>query len=69
MRKFKLVQSKTEVITTHGGLALIGHCSNQMTTFHKTSRYVAKRHGIANIDHIRTYMGLVCLGKSDFEAV
>lgn len=69
MRKFKLVQSKTEVITPHGGLALIGHCINQMTSLHKTSRDVAKRHGIANIDLIRTYVGLVCLGKSDFEAV
>lgn len=69
MRKFKLVQSKTEVITPHGGLALIGHCINQMTSLHKTSRDVAKRHGIANIDLIRTYTGLVCLGKSDFEAV
>lgn len=69
MRKFKLVQSKTEVITPHGGLALIGHCINQMTSLHKTSRDIAKRHGIANIDLIRTYLGLVCLGKSDFEAV
>ena len=69
MCKFKLVQSKTEVITPHGGLALIGHCINQMTSLHKTSRDLAKRRGIANIDLIRTYLGLVCLGKRDFEAV
>ena len=40
-----------------------------MTSLHKTYRDVAKRHGIANIDFIRTYAGLGCLGKSDFEAV
>ena len=69
MRKFKLFQSKTEVIARHGGLVLIGHCINQMTSLHKTSRDLAKRHGITNIDLMRTYLGLVCLGKSDFDAV
>lgn len=69
MRKFKIEQSKTDVITPHGGLALVGHCLNHLTTLHKTSRSVVKRHGIANMDLIRTYLGLICLGKSDFEAV
>jgi len=69
MRTFKLEQSKTEIITPHGGLALIGHCLNKQTSLAKTSRTVVKRHGIANIDLIRTYLGLICLGKSDFEAV
>ncbi|MCB5160305.1 IS1380 family transposase, partial [Marinomonas sp. E8] len=69
MRTFKLEQSKTETITPHGGLALVGHCLNKQTSLAKTSRSVVKRHGIANIDLIRTYLGLICLGKSDFEAV
>jgi hypothetical protein len=69
MRTFKLEQSKTEIITPHGGLALIGHCLNKQTSLAKTSRTVVRRHGIANIDLIRTYLGLICLGKSDFEAV
>ena len=69
MRRFKLVQSKTEVITPHGGLALVSHCLNQHTSLNKTSRSIAKRHGIPNIDLIRTYLGLICVGKSDFEAV
>lgn len=64
MRKCKLVQSKTEGITPHGGLALIGQCINQMTSLHKTSRDVAKRHGVANIDLIRMYVGVICSGKS-----
>ena len=69
MPTFKLEQSKTEIITPHGGLALVGHCLNQQTSLAKTSRTIVKRHGIANIDLIRTYLGLICLGKSDFEAV
>jgi hypothetical protein len=35
-----------------------------MTSLAKTSRAIVKRHGIANIDLIRTYLGLICLGKS-----
>ena len=27
------------------------------------------RHGIAHVDVLRSYLGLLCLGKSDFEAV
>ena len=69
MRTFKLEQSKTEILSPHGGLALVGHYLNQQTTLSKTSRSISKRHGIANIDLIRTYLGLICLGKSDFEAV
>jgi hypothetical protein len=69
MRTFQLEQSNTEIITPHGGLALVGHSLNRMTSLAKTSRSIVKRHGIANIDLIRTYLGLICLGKSDFEAV
>jgi hypothetical protein len=35
----------------------------------KQARTVPRRHGIPNIDLIRTFTGLLCLGKSDFEAV
>lgn len=69
MRTFTLQQSKTEVYTPHAGLALIGHCLNHHTSLIKTARTVVKRHGIPNIDLIRTYLGVICLGKSDFEAV
>ena len=69
MRTFTLQQSRTEVYTPHGGLALIGHCLNRHTSLIKTARTVVKRHGIPNIELIRTYLGLITLGKSDFEAV
>ncbi len=69
MSTFKLEQSKTEILTPHAGLALVGHYLNQQTTLAKISRTITKRHGIANIDLIRTYLGQMCLGKSDFEVV
>lgn len=69
MRTFTLQQSKTEVYTPHGGLALVGHCLNRHTSLPKTARTIVKRHGIPNMDLIRTYLGLITLGKSDFDAV
>jgi hypothetical protein len=40
-----------------------------MTPPVKSARSITKRYGIPTIDLIRTYLGLICLGKSDFEAV
>ena len=68
MARFRIEQSQTETYTPAAGLALVGHCLNQLTSLPKTARAVPKRHGIPNIDLIRTYVGLLCLGKSDFEA-
>jgi hypothetical protein len=68
MCTFTLQQSRTEVYTPHGGLALVGHCLNRHTLLTKTGRTVIKRHGIPNIELIRAYLGLITLGKSDFEA-
>ncbi|MQM39018.1 IS1380 family transposase [wastewater metagenome] len=68
MRTFTLQQSRTEVYTPNGGLALVGHCLNRHTSLTKTARTVVKRHGIPNIELIRTYLGLITLGKSDFQA-
>ncbi len=68
MRTFSLQQSKTEIYTPHGRLTLVGHCLNQHTSLIKTTRTVTKRHGIPNIELIRTQLGLITLGKSDFEA-
>ena len=68
MRKFGIEQSRTETYTPTAGLALVGHCINRHTSLAKTARSIPKRHGIPNIDLFRTYLGLLCVGKSDFEA-
>lgn len=69
MKRFQIVQSARDFYTSHSGLALIGLAINRHTKLKKTLRSVPKRHGIANVDLIRTFVGQLCLGKSDFDAI
>ena len=70
MKRFILEQSDTELYTSHSGLALIGLCLNRYTTLSKTvDNAIPLRHGMAHSDLIKCYLGQLCLGKSDFEAV
>ena len=69
MKRFILEQSDTNFYTPHSGLALIGQFINRYTSLSKTSRKIKKRHGIPNIELIRPYLGLLCLGKSDYDAL
>ena len=70
MKRFILEQSDTEFYTSHSGLALIGLCLNRYTTLSKTlDKTIPLRHGMAHSDLIKSYLGQLCLGKSDFEAV
>ncbi|MFK0572625.1 IS1380 family transposase [Endozoicomonas sp.] len=67
--KLKIEQSDTEFYTPTAGLYFIGYAINQKTTLKKTLRSVNKRHGIPNIELIRTYSALLATGKSDFDAI
>ena len=67
--KLKIEQSTTEFYTPVAGLYFVGHAINKQTKLAKSLRKIKKRHGIANIDLIRTYSGLLAQGKSDFDAV
>ena len=70
MKRFVLEQSNTEFYTSHSGLSLVGLCLNRFTTLCKSLRTaVPLRHGIAHSDVIKSYLGQLCLGKSDFDAV
>ena len=69
MRTFQIEQSAHEIYTPHAGLALVGLALNRYTRLRKTLRGIPKRHGIPNIELIRAYVGQLCLGKSDFEAI
>ncbi|MDX1488919.1 MAG: IS1380 family transposase [Acidiferrobacterales bacterium] len=69
MKRFILERSGTEFYTSHSGLALVGQALKHYTNLQKRARTIPKRHGIPNIELIRTFTGLLCLGKSDFEAV
>ena len=70
MKRFILEQSDSEFYTSHSGLALIGLCVNTILNIGKTLKQtLSLRHGISHGDIIKAYLGLLCLGKSDFDAI
>ena len=69
MQRFIIEQSDAD-LTSHSGLALVGIALNEYTDLEKSvKREISQRHGIAHADVLKSYIGLLCLGKSDFEAV
>lgn len=70
MKRFILEQSETEFYTSHSGLALAGLCLNRYGQLNQSlEKGIPLRHGIAHADIIKSYIGTLCLGKSDFEAI
>jgi hypothetical protein len=66
--RFEFEQSDQEIYSAHGGLALVGQLINRYSGLQERLREIPLRHGIAHIDLFRTYLGLLCTGKNDFEA-
>lgn len=70
MKHFILGQSETEIYTSHSGLALVGLCLNRYGNLNQALKTgIPLRHGISHSDIIKSYIGTLCLGKSDFEAI
>ena len=70
MKRLILEQSNDEFYTSHSGLALIGACINRYSDLgRQVSRLAGSSGQIAEIDILRSYLGLLCLGKSDFQAI
>lgn len=70
MKRFILEQSETEFYTSHSGLALVGLCLNRYGQLNQAlEKGIPLRHGIAHADIIKSSIGTLCLGKSDFEAI
>jgi hypothetical protein len=69
VRRFIIEQSDADFVS-HSGLALVGMALNRHSGLPKAvDRKVGLRHGISHSDVLRSYIGLLSLGKSDFEAV
>jgi len=71
MKRFILEQSDSEFYTSHSGLALVGLFINR---YSELPRVIGRemdntRNIISHVDILRSYLGLLCLGKSDFEAI
>jgi len=57
-------------LTSHSGLALVGMAINRHTDLVQTvTRSIPLHHGIALADVLKSYIRLLCLGKSNFEVV
>lgn len=73
MKRFIIEQSKKEFYTSHSGLALVGLCINRYCALpakaKKALTLTKGSNGIGLDDILRSYLGLLSLGQSDYEAV
>ena len=69
MRRFEIVQSDTDTTTSHAGFALVGRALHHHTRLGPDLEQIPLRHGIAHADCVTSYVGLMCIGKSDFDAI
>lgn len=69
MKKFIIERSEDEFYTSHSGLALVGLGVNRFTKLSGKLKRAMPDKPISNIDVLRSYIGLLALGKSDFEAI
>lgn len=67
--RFKIEQSQQEFYTSSSGLALVGVALNRYTSLAERVDKAAPKRGIATSDVLRSYLGLLCQGKSDFAAI
>jgi hypothetical protein len=67
--RFTIEQSDQEFYTSQSGVALVGLAVNRYTTLASRLAKAAPSQGIAAADVLRSYLGLLCQGKSDFEAI
>jgi hypothetical protein len=68
MQRFVLEQSSREIHTSHAGLALLGRAI-RLSGLEAAVDELPLLHGIAHRDIVKSYLGLLALGKSAFEAV
>ncbi len=66
---FIFEQSDTEIYASHADLVVAGPIINRHSGLKKRLKSIPLHHGIAHIDLVWTYLGLLCQGKNDFEAV
>ncbi len=67
--RFTIEQSDTEFYSSQSGMALVGLAINRYTTLASRLAKAALCQGIATADVVRSYLGLLCQGKSDFAAI
>ncbi|MGD7651391.1 IS1380 family transposase, partial [Ralstonia pseudosolanacearum] len=61
-------RTSRRTLTSHAGLSIIGQCLEMAGVDSIDSRYPTSL-GMRNSDVIKSYLGLLCLGMSDFDAI
>ncbi|MEM5786746.1 MAG: hypothetical protein AAGU11_05465 [Syntrophobacteraceae bacterium] len=71
MKRFIIEQSDKQFYTSNSGLVLVGHCINDLCSLPVKGRnsFPVSSGGIGTDDILRSYVGLLAIGQSDFEAV
>lgn len=67
--RFIIEQSEKEFYTSQSGMALVGMGLNRFTSLDSRANKAAPKRGIPTGDVLRSYIGLLCQGKSAFEAI
>jgi hypothetical protein len=70
LRRFIITESEAD-LTSHAGLGLIGMALNERTNLAMDAAAVSplRSDAIPHADILSSYVALLCLGKSDFEAI
>jgi Transposase DDE domain group 1 len=71
MKRIIIEQSDKEFYTSNSGLVLVGHCINDLCSLPVKAKksFPVSPGGIGMDDILRSYLGLLSIGQSDFEAV
>ena len=56
-------------LSSHAGLAFIGKYLKSIKINSLIDSVFPVRSGVANSDILKSYLGLLCLGKNDFDAI
>ncbi len=69
MKTIEIEPSSKAFTSGHSSLVLVGNLINGFTDLcERLEKEVPGRPMISHVDVVKTYLGLLCLGKSDFEA-
>ena len=69
MPHFQIKQSSNLTLTSHAGLALIGQCFEAAQVEAVIDPKLPVSKGMTTSDVVKSMVGLLCIGKSDYEAI
>jgi len=69
MTLINIEQSTSEIYSSNAGVLLVGQCVNKYSELESVCSTLPPGGEISNADMLRTYIGVLAQGKSDFEAV